>query len=134
MSRDFYSSDAVIHPISDENRERTFAECLRSDQYASIFIIECDGAVAGYALTALHFSQEMGGLVVWIEELYIKESFRGRGLGGEFFDYIEKNPRLLSSDHDIAGYRLECEYENDGAMRLYKRRGYTELGYVQLIK
>ena len=81
LVREFYSSEAVLHTIPEKNIENTFAELMRSEEYTKAFIIEENGAAAGYALTARHFSQEAGGEVIWIDELYIREEFRARGLG-----------------------------------------------------
>lgn len=76
----------------------------------------------------LTYSGEAGGLVVWLEELYIRESYRGAGLGGEFLQYMERQfPQA-------ARFRLEAEADNAGAMRLYTRNGYEILPYIQMIK
>ena len=92
------------------------------------FVIICDEKYAGYAVTAKTFSAEAGGRVVWYEELYIRSEFRQRGLGSEFFNYAEK----LYADY--ARIRLEVEADNSGAIRLYKRLGFTELPYMQMVK
>ena len=91
MAKEFYHSDAVLHPIPDAHFERTADEALRSDTYAEIYLFEYEGETAGYGLTAKTFSQEAGGYVWWIEEVYIREQFRSRGLGREFFQYLERS-------------------------------------------
>ena len=96
---------------------------------AEIFILEYDSAPAGYALTARSFSQEAGGFVVWIEEIYIREPYRSKGLGREFFNYIEKE-----KDGDTVRIRLEVEEKNERAQSLYRQLGYEVLDYVQMIK
>lgn len=129
MAAEFYSSNAVLHPVPTEFFARTFDEMLSSDRYAVGYIIEKDGKTAGYALLAKTFSQEAGGMVVWAEELYIKPEFRSNGLGTEFFAYLEDN-----RTDDIKRIRLEVELENEGAVKLYKRLGYDFLEYNQMIK
>ena len=42
------------------------------------------GQAAGYALLMKTWSQEAGGLVVWLDELYIAPAFQGHGLGSAF--------------------------------------------------
>ena len=37
--------------------------------------------MAGYALLAKTFSQEAGGLVVWLDEMYVRPAYRSKGLG-----------------------------------------------------
>lgn len=129
MAREFYHSDAVLHPIPDEYFARTVEEALRSDSYAEIFLFECDAETAGYGLTAKTFSQEAGGCVWWIEEIYIREKFRSRGLGREFFRYLEEE-----KGRDVTRLRLEVEADNTRAVSLYERLGYEVLDYVQMVK
>ena len=129
MAGEFYHSDAVLHPIPDEYFARTVEEALRSDSYAEIFLFECGGETAGYGLTAKTFSQEAGGYVWWIEEIYIREKFRSRGLGREFFRYLEEE-----KGRDVTRLRLEVEADNTRAVSLYERLGYEVLDYVQMMK
>lgn len=129
MAREFYHSDAVLHPVPDTHFEKTVAEALCGNGWAEIFILEYESAAAGYALTAKSFSQEAGGTVVWIEEIYIREPYRSKGLGKEFFNYIEKE-----RDPGTVRIRLEVEEENERAASLYRKLGYEILDYVQMIK
>ena len=51
---------------------------------------------------------------MWIEDIYIKESCRGAGIGSKFIDYIgEKIPDAI--------LRLEVEEENERAVNVYKK-------------
>ena len=127
MARAFYQSDAVLHPVPDSHLEATFAEMLRSDQYAEGFLLLSAGLPAGYALLSKTFSQEAGGRVVWLEELFVLPEYRGRGIGRAFFAYLHEHI-------PAARYRLEAEPENAGALRLYRSLGYRELPYSQLFK
>lgn len=88
MAREFYHSDAVLHPVPDTYFERTADEALRSDVYAEIFLFECENEAAGYGLIAKTYSQEAGGMVWWIEEVYVREAFRSKGIGREFLHIL----------------------------------------------
>lgn len=127
MAKKFYQSSAVSHTIPEKYHTNTFAELMRSDEYAQCYILEHNGIAAGYALLAKTYSQEAGGIVIWLEELYISENFRGKGLGTKFLDYIENNI-------NAARYRLEVEPGNSRATSLYNRHGYDILPYMQMIK
>ena len=129
MAEEFYSSDAVLHPIPEDHFEKTADEALRSDAYAEIYLLEYEGVPAGYGLTARTFSQEAGGQVLWIEELYIRKEFRSKGLGRKFFSWLEDKNR-----GKIARFRLEVEEENSRAISLYEKLGYEVLDYVQMVK
>ncbi len=127
LSEEFYSSDAVLHAIPDKNFEKTFELLMNGTPYADCYIFEHEGETAGYALLAKTWSTEAGGNVIWLDEIYIRGKFRGKGIGTEFFAYLD-------SIADTARLRLEAEPDNEAAIRLYKRMGFRELPYVQFIK
>lgn len=126
LAREFYNSEAVLHPVPEEHLLRTYNEFVRSEVYTECFILEKDGETAGYALIAKTFSQEAGGLTVWIEELYIRPEFRSKGLGRSFFAFLLEN-------RPAARYRLEVEPENERAVALYGSLGFTALPYGQMV-
>lgn len=128
LVQEFYSSDAVLHPIPPQNIERTFAELVRSDTYISAFIIENESKIAGYALTARYFSQEAGGEVIWIDEIYLRPQHRGGGIGTQVFEQI------FAQFPEAAAFRLEIEPDNVRAKKLYQRLGFKSLGYAQMLK
>ena len=129
MAQEFYHSDAVLAPIPRSCIEKTVDEALRSDAYAEIYLFEYEGKAAGYGLTAKTFSQEAGGAVWWVEEVYIREEFRSKGLGREFFARLEE-----IKGEAVTRLRLEVEADNTRAVSLYERLGYKVLEYVQMIK
>ena len=128
LTEAFYSSDAVMTPIPLAFREQTFTELMRSDTYTSGYLFELDKQPVGYALTAKTYSQEAGGMVVWIEELFILPEYRSRGLGSAFFRYLAE-----VAEPNAARFRLEVEQENEGAIRLYHRRGFQQLPYDSMV-
>lgn len=128
LSREFYNTSAVDHQIPDKLRTSVFEESVSDSPYARGFLIEQDGETAGYGLISLTYSGEVGGLVVLLEELYIKEKFQGQGLGTKYFSFIEnlyKNAKR---------FRLEVTKVNEGAIKLYTKLGYGDISYKQMIK
>ncbi len=125
MCKEFYSSDAVLKNIPEENMDLFVEEVLSSSDYAKCYIFEYCGEIAGYAVTAKTYSQEAGGLVLWIDEAFVKKEFRSKGLGKEFFDYILKTP-------NIKRFRLEVEDYNGRAKKLYENMGFYPLEYEQM--
>ncbi len=129
FAQSFYSLGAVAHPIPRNHFVTTFDHLMESDTYAKGYIIEHLDKPVGYALTAKTFSQEAGGFVIWIEELFILPAYRGKGLATEFFSFIKRNV-----EPNIARIRLEVTEDNMNAIHLYERQGFEFLPYKQMIK
>ena len=127
MSEIFYHSSAVSHPVDSAHFSRTFDTIMAGTPYALGVMVECEGKVVGYGLSSISYSNEAGGLQMLLEELYIDPEYRSRGLGKEFFDYMESYPL------DIKRYRLEVTAGNR-AKHLYDRLGYEQLDYIQMVK
>ena len=127
MSREFYASDAVLSPVPDDFHLRALDELLKSDRYIQCYIFRKDNETAGYALLAKSYSREAGGEMLWIDEIYIRPSFRGMGAAKMFFDFIH-------TEFSPARFRLEVEKDNARAIALYEKKGYSALPYVQMIR
>ena len=125
---EFYNSDAVLAPVPESHIDKAFAELMRSDERIVCYLAEEDGEIAGYALIARFYSQEAGGEVAWLDEIYIRDGFRGKGAGTAIIN------KVFEDFKDAAAFRLEIEPENEGAERLYKRLGFQKLDYEQRIK
>lgn len=123
MAKDFYSSPAVLSPVPESHFKATFDEIMKGPAYTEAFIFESNSEIAGYGLIARTYSQEAGGIVIWIEEIYVKEEFRNKGLGSEFIEYVKENIPAKR-------YRLETEPDNHKAQELYKRHGFEHLEYI----
>ena len=125
MMQVFYASPAVFTNGSDNIFLSDIAACVGDSPYLEGYIFEEGMEILGYAMIAKSFSTEFGKPCMWIEDLYIREAYRGTGLGSKFLDYIEaKYPEAL--------LRLEVEEENIRARSLYERLGYRPLGYSQM--
>ena len=127
LTKRFYETDAVLIHADDAAREASFRELMRSGDYMECFLIEEGDVPGGYALMAKTFSQEAGGRVLWLEELFILPEFRGRGLGGRLLSFL-----LDRYGDAFRRIRLEIEPENEGAIRLYERYGFTRFPYDQM--
>lgn len=129
MTMDFYhNTDACDHTIPEEHVQRTFDQALEGSPYLRALILEEKGRPVGYFLLAMTWSNEAGGMVVWLEELYFRASCRGKGYGRQAMQWVEQEyPQARR-------YRLEATPVNEDAMRLYRRLGYQNLDYLQMIK
>lgn len=124
FSTEFYNSSAVDKPVPREHFEQSFDEMMRSDVYVQGYMLVCDGNNVGYCVTMKTYSVEAGGITIWIDELFVLEKYRSKGLGRELFKYIEEN-----GDKKLRRIRLEVELENGRAISLYKKMGFEPAPY-----
>ncbi len=127
MMREFYASPAVFTKGSDEIFEADFENCLGDNPYVEGYVLENEGELQGYAMLAKSYSTEFGKPCIWIEDIYIKEHYRGLGIGRRFLSFIE-------SKYPDAIFRLEVEEENKHAVSLYKSAGFDFLPYLEMKK
>lgn len=129
MADEFYHSTAVLHAIPRENFEETFRQIIIERNPYVIGLMLChEGRDAGYALLGMTYSNEAGGLCCWVDEIYVRPEFQGKGLGKALFAFMDREfPQ-------IKRFRLEVTEVNKGAVRLYERMGYKPLDYKQMIR
>ena len=127
MMRTFYHSPAVFTNGSEEIYHNDVTACVGNSPYAEGFIFEKEKEILGYGMIAKSFSTEFGKPCIWIEDLYLKEEYRGEGIGSSFFEFLEK-------EYPDAVMRLEVEEDNTRAIRVYKKNGYETLPYMEMIK
>ena len=127
MMRTFYASPAVHTNGSEEIFQNDVRNCINDSPYLEGYVFIEDDRLLGYAMVAKSFSTEYGKPCIWIEDIYIKPEYRGRGLGSRFFSFIEaKYPEAL--------LRLEVEEENERAVYVYRKNGFEEMPYMEMKK
>lgn len=128
MVVDFYHSDAVDHVVPTEILTRSFeAAADPNEPLLRGVLFYKEGQLAGYAYLTFCYSAEVGGRCVFIEEIFLKEDFRGQGLGKEIMEWIE-------AEYPTARrFRLEVTQVNVRAVKLYEKTGYQYLPYDQMV-
>ena len=100
---------------------------MRDGAYLEAQIIEWNEEIAGFALWAKTYSQEAGGMVLWLEELFLRPAFRSLGLGKKYMEWMLEN-----RDASVKRFRLEIEEDNHNAKELYLQSGFKMLDYRQM--
>ena len=125
MMRVFYASPAVLSNGSEEIFANDIEHCVNDCPFLEGYVMEGEGEIAGYVMVAKSFSTEFGKPCIWIEDLYIKERYRGEGMGKVFLNYI-------TTAYTDCIFRLEVEEENARAVQLYRRCGFDVLPYMEM--
>jgi len=126
MMRRFYNSSAVITNGSEKIFAANVDACLKNSAYLEGYVFVVDEKIIGYGILAKSFSTEFGGECIWIEDIFIEKNFRGKGFGTRFLNFVkEKYP-----DKNLG---LEVESDNVKAIVAYKKFGFKELPYLEMV-
>ena len=85
-------------------------------------LIELDGAVAGYLVVCFGWSLEFHGRDAFVDELYLRERFRGRGIGTRALEAAAE----LCRTSGVRALHLEVERNNTRAQAVYRRTGFVD--------
>jgi GNAT superfamily N-acetyltransferase len=108
-------------PPFDPVRARHATERLLAEpEFGGVWLIEVDGALAGYIVVLLGYSLEFGGQFGLLDELFISESYRGTGIGGAALAFADEQSRARG----WKALRLEVDQRNLRAQNLYRRSGF----------
>ena len=113
MMKNFYEIDN--YPIDIEVSKQLFQEFISDEKLGKAWLIHLDEEIAGYVILTYVFSFEYKGRIAFLDELYIKESYRGKGIGKQTIDFIKEQ----SSNQNIKLIYLEVENHNQNAQKLY---------------
>lgn len=106
--------------MSEDARRRAVAGLLADDRLGVVFAISEDGAWAGYAALTWGYSIEFRGRDAFIDELYLREPYRGRGIGSRVLEAIRDHAAAMG----IRALHLEVDPDNEPARSAYARFGF----------
>lgn len=67
----------------DDHRAAVAAPLLEGSPLGAVWLIGPQRAPLGYVLVTFGWSVRLGGMVAWVDEVFIRPSVRGRGIGRE---------------------------------------------------
>jgi diamine N-acetyltransferase len=86
-----------------------------------VYVIRASGENCGYLILMFCHSIEFGGRVAFIDELYVRETHRGKGIGTLALAFVEEECRADA----VTSVRLEVTHKNAAARELYRRSGFV---------
>lgn len=113
MMQDFYAIDN--YPIDIEVSKQLFKEFISNESLGKSWLIFYENKIVGYVILTYIFSFEYKGRIAFLDELYIKEAYRGKGIGKQTIDFIKEQ----AFNQNIKLIYLEVENHNQNAQKLY---------------
>jgi len=113
-----YREDPEGQPISAANINLTICESIDFPEKLRIVMICADEEAIGYCILVFYWSNEYGGDILSIDEIYIKEEYRNQSIASDFIS------GLADASGSIAAVAVDTTPSNSAATRLYERLGF----------
>jgi ribosomal protein S18 acetylase RimI-like enzyme len=107
--------------MSDEDRVQALTPLLVDNSLGCILLIHTDGEVVGYLALCFGYSIEFRGRDAFIDEFFIIEPARHRGIGKAALRAAQRYAKELG----ILALHLEVAHDNTRARRLYESCHFT---------
>jgi diamine N-acetyltransferase len=118
--QEFYKYDG--HPFDETSIRPALLGILEDNSLGRVWLIQQDNQAIGYIVLTFGYSLEYRGRDAFIDEFYIKESYRGQGVGAKSIQFIDSVCPSLK----IKALHLEVERENTIAQSFYRKVGFTD--------
>ena len=115
LSLALFAEDPSPERITAERVRRTLGVLRDEPLRGRAVVLELDGRIAGYAFLITYWSNELGGEICIVDELYIEPASRNRGHATALLTSLRDSPVALE---------LEVTPANVHARALYERLGF----------
>ncbi|MCR6641035.1 MAG: GNAT family N-acetyltransferase [Sporocytophaga sp.] len=131
MIQDFYNVDPSGKSKTEEQIYKTFEAFEKHPDYGLITIFNDGNKIVGYCVIVNFYSNEYGGLILNIDELYIIPEYRGKGISTDYVKYLKER-----KDIEFVAMELEVLPYNARALKLYEKLGFmkSDRSYLMLKK
>lgn len=120
MMQGLYSEDEAASPVDRSRFPLTIDFFLANPSQGRIILFEEGLSIRGYALLVPYWSNEFGGPLEVVDELFVTPEARNRGIATNFFRFLGEHKPF-----DAVALALEVSPGNTGALRLYQSLGFA---------
>jgi diamine N-acetyltransferase len=120
MIQEYYDYDR--HPFDAVRVRAAVENLIHHPDWGRVWFICRDMQPIGYVVLTLGYSLEYLGRDAFVDEIYLREGDRGKGIGRATFEFLEEVCRSL----DVNALHLEVEHDNDNARQVYRKLGFVD--------
>ncbi len=116
-----YREDPPGQSMSLRKIRHTITELSAHPDKGAITMMHVGNVIIGYAIVIYYWSNEYGGNIAYIDELYVKPSWRNKGIGSSYLKQISK-----TKGTNFKGIHVETTPANQKASAFYMRHGFKQ--------
>jgi ribosomal protein S18 acetylase RimI-like enzyme len=103
---------------------------MRDENLGRIWMIHSGTRTAGYIILTFNYDLEFGGLQGIVTDLFLREKYRGCGLGKQALEGVAEYCR----QRGIRAIELQVECGNQAAQAFYRKLGFHRLSRIVMGK
>jgi GNAT superfamily N-acetyltransferase len=127
LMAEFYAEAG--YDLNQARAGAAFAALVADERLGYVWIIQAEHQDVGHMVLTLRYAMEYGGVIACLDDLYVKQDWRNRGLGTSAL--IEA--RTFCEKAGIRALTVEVGYDNGPAQKTYGRVGFAEAVGRQLL-
>lgn len=120
MVEEFHALDG--HPFDRSVVRKALEELVGNPELGRVWLIQDGAATVGYIVLGFGYSLEFHGRDAFIDELFLVESYRGRGWGRMALEFAEREAASLG----VRALHLEVTRANHRAREVYTSYGFRD--------
>jgi ribosomal protein S18 acetylase RimI-like enzyme len=121
MMHQLYREDHSTTPPASRNFQRTIDQLLTHPHAGKIVLFLRNNTPVGYALLIPYWSNEFGGTILFIDELFVSPNHRSQGIARGLFAWLHHHRPFNS-----LALLLEVSPTNTRAKKLYHSLGFAD--------
>lgn len=128
LIREYYAYDG--HEFIETKVQAALKEIFNNSTLGKVWLISWNDEVIGYLILTFGFSVEFGGRDAFVDEFYIREAYRGKGLGRKAIEFVEETARKLG----VKAVHLEVNRSNTNSQEVYRKLGFKDRDYYLMTR
>jgi len=120
MMREFYALDGL--KFNEAIARRALRTLIGDETFGRGFLICVGDEIVGYAVLTFGYSLEFHGRDAFVDELYLREEHRGRGIGKRALQFLTE----VCAAEGVNALHLEVERANTSAQSVYRGFGFED--------
>ena len=121
MMQSLYAEDAALSSVDVASFPLTLVRLLTEPERGRIVLFKQNDVVCGYGLLIPYWSNEFGGTLLFIDELFVDAACRGRGIARSFLAFLAESRPFAA-----VALALEVSPRNMRARSLYEGAGFSD--------
>jgi len=119
LMAEFYAEGT--YPLNSRRAAEAFTALLADERLGHVWFIQANSKDIGHVVVTLCFSMEYGGLIAFVDDLFVQRPFRRAGLGTAALSEV----RAFCAKRGVRALLVETGRDNVAAQAVYRRVGFV---------